>query len=240
MSENDLITFQYHPNILTQFPDICGGIVIVRGLQNGPTPSALLESFKAEQQAILAKIGDTPLREITSLAAWRTAFRGFGVNPTKYRSAIEALLRRLTKKGDIPSINTLVDIGNLVSIRHHLPTAIFDVRAVQGALTVQFSKGDERFTPLFATEVENPEENEVIFVDETGLVSARRWCWRQSDESAARPDTKDVIVTIEAHHEGGKQDVQQALKDILILLSEFAGGESASGVVGAENPSISG
>jgi DNA/RNA-binding domain of Phe-tRNA-synthetase-like protein len=240
MHENDVITFQYHPDILTQFPDICGGVVIVRGLQNGSTPPALLESFVAEQQAVLTKIGETPLREIASIAAWRSAFRRFGVNPTKYRSAVEALLRRLTKKGDIPSINTLVDIGNLVSIRHHVPIAIFDVRAIQGALTVRFSKGDERFTPLFANQVENPEENEVIFVDETGLVVARRWCWRQSDESASRPDTTNVIITIESQHEGGKQDVIQAQENVLQLLSEFAGGESVSGVVGVENPSISG
>ena len=39
------------------------------------------------------------------------------------RSAAEALLRRLTKQGSIPSINTLVDIGNLVSIRYALPVA---------------------------------------------------------------------------------------------------------------------
>lgn len=240
MPENDLITFQYHPDILAQFPNICGGVIIVRGLQNGSTPPALLESFAAEQQAVLTKIGDTPLREIASIAAWRSAFRRFGVNPTKYRSAIEALLRRLTKKGDIPSINTLVDIGNLVSIRHRLPAAIFDVRAVQGVLTVRFSKGDERFTPLFANQVENPEENEVIFVDETGLVVARRWCWRQSDESAARPDTTNVIITIESQHEGGKQDVIQAQENVLHLLTEFAGGEYVSGVAGVENPAISG
>lgn len=240
MPENDLITFQYHPDILSQFPEICGGVVIVRGLQNDSTSPALLEAFMAEQQAVLAKIGDTPLREITSIAAWRNAFRRFGVNPTKYRSAVEALLRRLTKKGDIPSINTLVDLCNLVSIRHYLPVAIFDVRALQGALTVRYSKGDERFTPLFSNQVENPEENDVIFVDETGLVVARRWCWRQSDESAAKQDTTDVIITIESQHEGGKQDVMQALEDILQLLSEFAGGDSVSGVVGVEQPAISG
>ncbi len=53
------------------------------------------------------------LSELPTLSAWRQAFRRFGANPTKHRSAAEALLRRL-QKGDIPGINTLVDIGNLV------------------------------------------------------------------------------------------------------------------------------
>jgi DNA/RNA-binding domain of Phe-tRNA-synthetase-like protein len=45
-------------------------------------------------------------------------FTRFGAKPTQYRCAAEALLRRLAKHGDISPINTLVDIGNLVSIRY--------------------------------------------------------------------------------------------------------------------------
>ena len=78
------------------------------------------------------RIGETPLSQIPSLAAWRSVFRGFGLDPTQYRGAAEALLRRLTKKGEIPSVNTLVDIGNLVSIRYALPVALFDLRATTG------------------------------------------------------------------------------------------------------------
>jgi DNA/RNA-binding domain of Phe-tRNA-synthetase-like protein len=38
----------------------------------------------------------------------------------------------------------------------------------------------------------------VIFTDEKDVVIARRWCWRQSEESAAREETTDVLITIEA------------------------------------------
>ena len=98
------------------------------GVSNGPSAPALVAAFEAEQAAALARLGDTPLSEVPSLAAWRRAFRAFGTDPTGYRSAAEALLRRLTKQGSIPSINTLVDIGNLVSIRYALPVAMFDRR----------------------------------------------------------------------------------------------------------------
>ena len=54
----------------------------------------------------------------TASASKHEAIRGFGVDPTQYRSAAEALLRRLSKSGEIPSINALVDLGNLVSIRY--------------------------------------------------------------------------------------------------------------------------
>lgn len=234
-----MATFQYHPSIINTFPAARAGVILAGGLANGPSPPGLQERFLEEQRQVRAEIGETPLSELPNLAAWRKAFRAFGVNPTKYRSAIEALLRRLTKKGDIPSINTLVDLGNLVSIRHRLPVAIFDTWALSGPLTVRLADGSERFTPLFETAVEHPEEGEVIFADDTGLVAARRWCWRQSDESAARPETSDAIIVTEAQHEGGQAAVTAAVADLLALLAEYAGGDVISGIVGPGPPVIS-
>src|SRR6266571_1514275 len=228
--------FQYHPDILVRYPAVVGGAMLVRDVTNGPTPASLLSAYQAEQQAVLQRLGKTPLSQIPSLSAWRSAFRGFGVDPTQYRSAAEALLRRLTKKGDIPSINTLVDLGNLVSIRYALPTAVFDTRVLQGPVTVHFAKGSERYTTLGQAEVEHPEPGEVVFSDETGLVTARRWCWRQSEQSAAQPETTDAIITVEAHHAGGRRDIEAALNDLLELLIKYTGGNFISAILDAKNP----
>lgn len=226
-----MTAFRYHPEILARYPNIVGGVILAEGMKNGPTPEPLLVAYQEEQRATLRRIGETPLSQIPSLAAWRGAFRGFGLDPTQYRSAAEALLRRLTKKGDIPSINTLVDLGNLVSIRYALPVAIFDTRALQGAITVRFASGSERFTPLGETAAEHPEPGEVIFADERDLVIARRWCWRQSEESAAQPETTNALITVEAHHAQGRADIQAALADLLALLEQYAGGTFTSAVL---------
>lgn len=233
-----MIIFQYHAGILTRFPNVVGGVILSQGMTNGPTPKALQVAFQDEQQATLQRIGDTPLSQIKALAAWRSAFRGFGVDPTQYRSSAEALLRRLTKKGNIPGINSLVDLGNLVSIRYALPIAVFDSRALSGAVTVHFTDGSERYTTLGQNEVEYPEPGEVVFSDETGLVIARRWCWRQSEESAARPDTTSAIITVEAHHVGGRSDIEAALDDLLSLLSRYAGGTFRHEILDVENPAF--
>lgn len=227
-----MFAFGYHPSILTSFPNLCGGVILARDLRARTTPQPLQQAFLAEQHHVLARLGDTPLSELAPLIAWRSAFRTFGVDPTRYRSAVEALLRRLTKKGNIPSINTLVDLCNLISIRYCIPVAAFDVRALQGGITVHFASGDERFTPLGESYVEHPEPGEVIFSDERKLVIARRWCWRQSAESAARPDTSQAIITLEAQHNDGKQDVEAALEDMLSLLGKFTGGSYHFDILG--------
>src|SRR6266851_6725849 len=231
-----MIVFQYDPAVLARFPTVVGGVILAQNMTNVPTPTSLQAMYQAEQQATLQRIGNTPLSQITSLAAWRSAMRGFGVDPTQYRSAAEALLRRLTKKGDIPSINLLVDLGNLVSIRYALPVAVFDTRALQGTVTVHFAGGTERYTTLGQAGVEHPEPGEVVFSDETGLVIARRWCWRQSEQSAAQPETTDAIITVEAHHAGGRRDIEAALNDLLELLIKYTGGTFISAILDAKNP----
>jgi DNA/RNA-binding domain of Phe-tRNA-synthetase-like protein len=231
--------FRYDPDLLKHYPSVVGGVILAHGMTNRPTPPELLQSYQAEQEEVKRRLGDTPLSELPSLAAWRRAFSAFNVNPTQYRSAAEALLRRLTKKGDIPSINTLVDIGNTISIRHALPVAVFDIRALRGAVTVRFASGEEKFTTLGQEEVEHPEPGEVIFSDETGLVIARRWCWRQSEESAAQLDTTDAIITIEAHHLDGRDDVSAAFEELQALLKTYAGGTFVTGILDAHHSTIS-
>ncbi|MEO1290730.1 MAG: phenylalanine--tRNA ligase beta subunit-related protein [Chloroflexota bacterium] len=216
--------FQYHPDIIEQFPHTVGGVLLARDIRNQATPDTLLATYQAEQLAVIECIGDTPLSEIETLSAWRGVFRAFGLNPTKTRSAPEALLRRLTKKGDIPSINTLVDIGNLVSIRYALPVAIFDTQSLDGTLTVRFADGDEHYTELGSDAVQHPEQREVIFSDESKSVFARRWCWRQSLQSAAKLTTTNAIIVVEAQHEGGRATIEQAQADLQALCEQYAGG----------------
>jgi DNA/RNA-binding domain of Phe-tRNA-synthetase-like protein len=230
--------FQYDPDIVERFPAVVGGVLLAEGLQG--TPSAeLTAAFGAEQRAVLERLGDTPLSEVPSLAAWRRAFRTFGVDPTAYRSAAEALLRRLTKQGSIPSINPLVDIGNLVSIRCALPVAVFDRRSITNGLTVRFATGDESFSDLGSRTTEHPQPGEAIFIDSAGHVAARRWCWRQSAESASSPSTTNVLVTVEGHHAEARRDVEAALADLDVLLRRYAGADApTAGVVDATSPSL--
>jgi len=230
------VLFRYAPDVLARFPDVRGGILVARGVINGPAPTALAEAFSLEQQRVLERVGSTPLADLPSLAAWRRAFSSFGVKPTQYRSAAEALLRRLTKKGDIPEVNLLTDLGNLVSIRYALPVAVLDTSGVSGAITVRLARGDEAFVELDSQEVRHPEPGEVIFVDEASAVHARRWCWRQSAASAAREDTQDVLVTVEGHHAGAGDEVRAAIADLTALLEEHAGATVASAVLSPAAP----
>lgn len=216
-----MVGFRYSDDVMSAFPATRGGVIHARGVENTTSPTALGESYRSEQAQVREAIGDLPLSEIPSLRAWRATFSGFGVKPTQYRSAAEALLRRLTKQGDIPSINPLVDLANMVSIRWRIPVAVFDQSVATGLTTVRFADGQEQFTDLGSDLPTYPEPGEVVFVDEARMVSARRWCWRQSDQSAARDTTVEVLITVEGQHADAEAEVAGATQDLLHLLAEY-------------------
>ncbi len=230
--------FGYDAKIFETFPDLVAGVVIARNIQNQPNDAFTLQ-YQTEQKAIGTLLADRAPADIPQFVAWRTAFRKFGVDPTQYRSACEALFRRLTKKGDIPSINLLVDIGNLISIRHLIPVAAIDIADIHGGLTVHFANGTETFTILDGEEtIDYPTMGEVIFSDNDKRVFARRWCWRQSNSSAARERTADALIVMEAHHNNAPNDIPVALAELTNLLVQFTHADCQTSILDGNNQTL--
>jgi DNA/RNA-binding domain of Phe-tRNA-synthetase-like protein len=230
-SGTDVPGFGYDAAVLTPFPTIRAGVVHATGLSNGPSPSGLLDRYRREQEAVAERLRTHAIAELPSIAAWRRVFTAFGAKPTQHRNAAEALLRRLHKHGDIPSIGALVDVGNLVSIRHAMPVAVFDAAKIAGPITVRIADGAEPFTDLGSSASVHPEPGEVVFVDSDGVVCARRWCWRQSAQSATGPDTVEALYVVEGHHDTAAADVDSALGLLTELLSAHQPGAETTAYV---------
>ena len=229
--------FAYDVAITERFPTIRAGVIHATGLANGPSPPELLDEYRAEQRAAAERLEATAIADLPQVAAWRRVFSEFGAKPTRYRNAAEALLRRLSKHGDIPTVNVLVDIGNLVSIRHAMPVAVFDRVNIAGSITVRFAAGAEPFADLGSSDSVHPEPGEVVFVDGKGVVSARRWCWRQSAQSATGSTTTNALIIVEGHHDTAGRDVESALSDLTSLLASYQPqGQTRSYVLSPANP----
>lgn len=202
--------FRYHPAILARYPDLATAVISIRGVDNTGQPPALAADVAAEIDAARQRLAETPAAELASISAWRKAFSSFGTKPTQYRNAAEALLRRVGNGNDLPTLNPLADIANLVSIRFAVPVAVLDLDGLAGELTVRFADGTERFDGLGTEEATTTEPGEVIFIDDAGTVHARRWCWRQSRAAATTPSTRNAVGVIEAHHPNAAETVRDA------------------------------
>ena len=229
--------FSYDDAVVKRYPTIRAGVIHATRLANRASSPELLDEYRAAQQAASDRLHTIAIAELPSIVAWRRAFARFGAKPTQHRNAAEALLRRLAKHGDIPTISTLVDIGNLVSIRYTIPVAVFDLANVAGSITVRFATGAELFTDLGSAGSVSPDPGEVIFVDSNNVVCARRWCWRQSAQSATSTTTVVALIVVEGHHDAAGRDVESALSDLTSLLaSHQPQGQIKSYVLSPANP----
>lgn len=210
------MALNHSADLLAEFPQLSVATILLNGVTPTADTSGTARPFLERASARLA---DGPESEFPEIAAWRRAFTQMGLKPTQYRCASEALLRRYKKEGDLPSIHSLVDLCNAVSIAYAIPIAVFDLDSVIGGLTVRRADGTETYA-TFGGDTEHPAPGEVIYVDDANNAHARRWTNRQSALSAIRSMTSRVLIVSEAMHDTGKQDVaalKEELADALAL-----------------------
>lgn len=107
------------------------------------------EVFEQELQKLVTelkqKFQDTAPSNDQVVSATRRMYRQVGWEPTKYRPSSEALIRRLIQGKGLYRINNLVDYGNLVSARFHVPMGLYDLDNVQGDIYIDVGKEGESY-----------------------------------------------------------------------------------------------
>lgn len=187
---------QIDPAVFELRPDFRLVSINVSHFQWSDTVPVSISAFvkNAEEQVGLPD----PERD-AHLMDWREAYRAFGAKPKRTLSSAEALVKRTSRDGALPKINTLVDIYNAVSILHGLPVGGEDLARYAGHPQLIRADGTECFETTKAGEphVEHPQVGEVIWRDEIG-VTCRRWNWRQGARTRIEHGAEDLWFVLEA------------------------------------------
>ncbi|GGM16274.1 hypothetical protein GCM10010129_70600 [Streptomyces fumigatiscleroticus] len=214
-----MTAFRIGPAVADAFPDTLIALVTAMGLRGHepwPDTTAALENLERQ----LADSTWQPADETDPrIEAWHTAYRSFGTNPRRIRPSVDALGRRLAKKGTLPRINPAVDSYNTVSVRHGLPAGAFDLDHVTGDVDIRHADGTESFTPLGEPgTVENPKPGEIIYADTTGVLT-RHWNHRDAHRTRVTEDSTRVAFVLETLHATRDGDLLKAaaneLQDLL-------------------------
>jgi DNA/RNA-binding domain of Phe-tRNA-synthetase-like protein len=215
--------YRIDAEIFRLYPGYRRGLALGRQLRNGPSSATLIEQLRTQEAVLRDRIQGNPA-EFPRIAAWREAYRRFGARPSDFRSSIEALARRVLRGDALPSINALVDIGNLVSLRYLVPVGVHPVPAGEGVLCLRLSEPTDSFQPPDGAAAEAPEKGEVVFVLENTVLT-RRWTWRQSALTLTLPETTTVFFNIDALQGVPDEEIDAAVADIGRLVREYCGGE---------------
>ena len=231
----DQYRFGYAADLLAKFPTIVAGAAFALRIDNEAEERAAEGLLRVQEKVVKAQFASVPLSSHPHISSWRSAYSSFGVKPTQYRCAVEALLRHVVKGGTVPHINKLVDLCNYVSMKHVLPVAAYDLDHISGPVEVRFAQSDEPFLPLYANEIEYPQPGEVVYTDDKGALS-RRWTWRQSDGAKSTPQTINALLTTEGVNDIEATAVEAAMEELVSLVREYCGGEVSWSMLDRDHP----
>jgi DNA/RNA-binding domain of Phe-tRNA-synthetase-like protein len=201
------------PEVFALRPDYRAIVLMAQGLRGGPTEADSDAALRRAEQSVAAKLGGAPPESLPQIAAWRDAFRAFGVKPREARSSVEALVRR-TGSG-LPRIDRLTDMYNAVSVEHLIPLGGEDLDRYVGAPRLVCAVGDESFDTTADGEpvTVNPEVGEVVWRDDVGI-TCRRWNWRQCVRTRLTPETTNALFILDALAPITSDALQNAADDL--------------------------
>ena len=209
--------------IVDAFPNYRVAVVVAEGLTIPPERPSALDALIAQREAAArAEWGTTELSQIPGVAAWRAAYKGFGIKQTRYRSSVERLVKNMLAERPLARVNPFVDLYNAVSLAHVMPLGADDLDKVTPPLAFRYAREGDSFVDM-AEEGEAPEApkpGEVVYAD-AAHVLCRRWNWRQDARSLITPATRRAVVTVQSN---GAGDVAAAADDLVQLIGKYCGG----------------
>jgi DNA/RNA-binding domain of Phe-tRNA-synthetase-like protein len=126
--------------------------------------------------------------------AYRDFFWRAGIDPTKVRPAAEALIRRILANKQIPTINTLVDAYNLASIKTGVALAAFDLKELQGTLSMRAAEKGEEFLGIGMSKPMQLNGGEIVVHDDEKLVAV--YPYRDAERSKVTEQTKKIMLMV--------------------------------------------
>lgn len=230
--------YTIEPAVFDRFPDYVRGVVFACDVQNGDSPPALVAHLRAAEAEARARLTLDTLTAHPRIAAWREAFRTLGYKPGDFRPSIEALLRRVLRGQDLPTINALVDIGTVISLRHLLPIGGHAIDVLTQDIALRPATGEEVFIPFGSEELEHPLPGEFIFV-EGDVVLTRRWSWRQAQHTLVTLETRALEFNVDGLPPVTRGEVEAICREVSELVTCFCNGDTRVALLARDQPQVS-
>src|SRR5690554_158640 len=121
-------------------PNLKFGILIGNNIKNSKTRPEDEERLRKAEDEMRCKYHLNQVRELENIACYRDLMRKSGINPNKFPPSVEAMVKRILKGGQLPMINSLVDLCNAVSIENIISLGAHDLMDIHEDLEVRYSR----------------------------------------------------------------------------------------------------
>jgi len=226
--------------IFERFPGYRRMVLLCEGMDNSKEVPFLLELLRKGEKQIREDPFLEKYKEHPSVAAWQEAFRSLGVNPNKYPPSMANLVKRVRSGKELPFINPLVCIFNIVSMKYLVPCGGDDLRHVKEKVLLCLASGGERYVPLGQPDMEEfPDAGEVVLKDTaSGEVFCRKWCWKNGERSKIDSDSSRVAINVDCMPPVEEATARAAAEELASLIKDHCGGSVSMHLLSPESPGV--
>ncbi len=209
-----------------EIESVCPGFVgacVDAHVKNSQYCQPLWDEIEALGKHYRETLTTETLKDLPGIAATRRVYRACGKDPSRYRPASEALIRRMLKGKELYQIDTLVDLINLASIAYGYSIGGFDAgKFVGDTLTLGVGREGEPYEGIGRGIINIA--GLPVYRDAKGGVGTPT-----SDNERTKIDisTTHLVVLINGY-DGNEQRVSENAEYIQQLLRKFADSDGGS------------
>ncbi len=193
----------------------------------------LWEEINALASQYKATLTTETLKQLPGIEATRRVYRACGKDPSRYRPASEALIRRILQGKALYQIDTLVDLINLASIAYGYSIGGFDADKFQGdTLTLGVGRAGEPYEGIGRGMLNI--EGLPVYRDEQGGVGTPT---SDNERTKIEMSTTHVMVLINGY-DGRQDSVEANAVFIQQLLRKYCASDGGSYTVYRYQPSV--
>lgn len=208
--------------IETVCPTFVGACVEAK-VENSPHCPELWDEIKALGEEYKQTLTTESLKDMSGIAATRKVYRACGKDPSRYRPASEALIRRMLQGKSLYQIDTLVDLINLASIAYGYSIGGFDADKFEGnTLTLGVGKAGEPYEGIGRGLINI--EGLPVYRDEKGGVGTPT---SDNERTKMTISTTHLVVLINGY-DGNEQQVRANAEFIQELLRKYCKSDGGS------------
>ncbi|MDD5041482.1 MAG: phenylalanine--tRNA ligase beta subunit-related protein [Candidatus Peribacteraceae bacterium] len=226
--------FSVSPSVSDLLPALRVGILLVHGAENKKAHPEVAQLLRDSENGLRSRYTDETFKDAPHIVQFFAAHRAFGCNPKRYYPSHFALAKRVLKGGTLPSINTFVDLYNVLSLRHLLPVGGEDLDRCTGDIVLDRATGTEHFIALGETQNDPPEAGELVYKDQEGVL-CRRMNWREADRTKLTQETVNAVLVIESLDSA--DPLAEILAELQALVMQFCGGTCETFLLDREHAS---
>lgn len=208
--------------IETVCPNFVGACVEAQ-VENSPYCKELWDEINALGEKYKQTLTTETVKEISGIAATRKVYRACGKDPSRYRPASEALIRRMLQGKSLYQIDTLVDLVNLASIAYGYSIGGFDADKFEGdTLTLGVGKPGEPYYGIGRGAINI--EGLPVYRDSKGGVGTPT---SDNERTKMEINTTHIAVVINGY-DGNEEKVRENAEFIQELLKKYCHSDGGS------------